>query len=59
MTNKIEKGSTVKLESDDQKMTVNFIENDNGLEVAACTWLYKGKQEGGRFPITSLDLISK
>jgi uncharacterized protein YodC (DUF2158 family) len=59
MTNKIEKGSVVKLKSDNQKMTVNFVENDNGVEVAACTWLYKGEQKGGRFPVTSLDLVSE
>jgi len=59
MTDKIEKSNIVKLKSEEQKMTVNYVETENGVEVAACTWLYKGKQQHGRFPVTSLDLVSK
>jgi len=54
----IKAGDVVQLKSGGPEMTVNFVENDGGGEVAACSWFIKDKRQDGRFAVTSLKLVS-
>ena len=54
MANEIAAGDVVQLKSGGPDMTVNFVENDSGTEVAACSWFVNNKKENGRFPTKTL-----
>jgi uncharacterized protein YodC (DUF2158 family) len=55
----IKTGSVVELKSGGPSMTVNFVENDGGTIVAACSWFINNKKESSRFPVASLKLLSE
>jgi uncharacterized protein YodC (DUF2158 family) len=56
----IKAGYTVQLKSGGPDMTVSFVENISSTEEAACYWFDdKRKRQSGRFPTTSLKIISK
>jgi len=59
MEDQIKAGSVVQLKSGGPKMTVAFVENDNGEQVAACTWFANDKKERSRFPVVTLKLASE
>jgi uncharacterized protein YodC (DUF2158 family) len=52
----IKAGDVVQLKSGGPDMTVNFVENDNGVQVAGCSWFINNKKESGRFPVATLTL---
>ena len=54
----VKAGDVVQLKSGGPEMTVNFVENDGGTEVAACTWFVNSKRENGRFAVATLKLVS-
>jgi uncharacterized protein YodC (DUF2158 family) len=54
----IKAGDVVQLKSGGPEMTVNFVENDSGTQVAACSWFINNKKESSRFPVATLKLAS-
>lgn len=58
MPGEIKAGSVVQLKSGGPDMTVNFVENDSGTEVASCSWFVNNKKESSRFPTATLRLVS-
>jgi uncharacterized protein YodC (DUF2158 family) len=54
MAEQFKAGDVVQLKSGGPDMTVNFVENDSGTEVAACSWFVNNKKESSRFPTSSL-----
>ncbi len=60
MADEIKAGDVVVLKSGGPEMTVSFVENPGGGNVAACAWFDdKRKQQSARFPLTSLQKIPK
>jgi uncharacterized protein YodC (DUF2158 family) len=50
MNETLKAGDVVQLKSGGPLMTVNFVENEGGAEIAACTWFIKDKQQGRSTP---------
>jgi uncharacterized protein YodC (DUF2158 family) len=59
MNGQIKAGDVVQLKSGGPEMTVNFVENDSGTEVAACSWFINNKKESSRFPVVTLKLAAQ
>jgi uncharacterized protein YodC (DUF2158 family) len=57
MTNQITDGSTVQLKSGGPTMTVEKVEEWNGVMTAWCQWFDGKKPMANRFPLTSLQLV--
>ena len=55
----IKAGNVVQLKSGGPEMTVNFVEDDAGTQVAACSWFLNNKKESSRFPVSTLKLVSE
>ena len=59
MADEIKAGDVVELKSGGPQMTVNFVEDDSGSMIAACTWFEGPKKQSGRFPVHTLKLVSR
>jgi uncharacterized protein YodC (DUF2158 family) len=53
----IKAGDVVQLKSGGPKMTVEKVELWNEVMTAWCEWFTDNKNQGGRFPLTSLNRI--
>jgi uncharacterized protein YodC (DUF2158 family) len=57
MSETFKAGDVVQLKSGGPLMTVNFVESDGDVQVAACSWFLKDKKESSRFPVSTLKLV--
>jgi uncharacterized protein YodC (DUF2158 family) len=53
----IKAGAVVQLKSGGPQMTVNFVEDQDGTLVAACSWFVNNKRESDRFPVATLVVV--
>lgn len=61
MDAQIQPGSVVQLRSGGPTMTVNWVAEEDGVQIAWCDWFIQDKapwkKEGASFPLTSLKLL--
>jgi uncharacterized protein YodC (DUF2158 family) len=57
MSETFKSGAVVQLKSGGPLMTVNFVENEGGAEIASCSWFLKDKKESSQFPVSTLKLV--
>lgn len=59
MSEQIKKGDVVELKSGGPKMTVEWVEEEDGEMTAYCVWFKENQKEGDRFSTSALNLISE
>lgn len=59
MAEQIKAGDTVQLKSGGPVMTVNLVEDWNGIMRARCDWFVGGKNSQDYFPLASLKIVKE